>query len=147
MMDELESRRAAEGALDALKRHLIEREEEADAGFEVEGQNGVLNVLFDDPPGKFVITPNTPVRQIRISALSTSFSDYQNQFTPRERGSCRTCCAWNRKSRRANLRSRLPPLSRLRACAPLQRCYGATACPCNTMASFDKRRTLIPCAK
>jgi len=63
----------AEGALDALKRHLIEREEEADAGFEVEEQYGVLNVLFDDPPGKFVITPNTPVRQIWISALSTSF--------------------------------------------------------------------------
>ena len=56
-----------------LKRHLIEREEDEDAGFEVEEQNGVLNVLFEDPPGKFVITPNTPVRQIWISALSTSF--------------------------------------------------------------------------
>ena len=73
MMDELEFRRTAESALDALKRHLIEREEDEDAGFEVEEQNGVLNVLFEDPPGKFVITPNTPVRQIWISALSTSF--------------------------------------------------------------------------
>jgi len=73
MMDELEFRRTAESALEALKRHLIQREEEADAGFEVEEQNGVLNVLFDDPPGKFVITPNTPIRQIWISALSTSF--------------------------------------------------------------------------
>jgi iron donor protein CyaY len=73
MMDELQFRRTAESALDALKRHLIEREEEADAGFEVEEQNGVLNVLFDHPPGKFVITPNAPVRQIWISALSTSF--------------------------------------------------------------------------
>ena len=73
MMDEQEFRRAAESALESLKRHLIEREEEADAGFEVEEQNGVLNVLFEDPPGKFVITPNTPVRQIWISALSTSF--------------------------------------------------------------------------
>jgi CyaY protein len=73
MMDELEFRRTAESALDALKRHLIVREEEVDAGFEVEEQNGVLNVLFEDPPGKFVITPNTPVRQIWISALSTSF--------------------------------------------------------------------------
>jgi CyaY protein len=33
----------------------------------------VLNVVFDEPPGKFVITPNSPVRQIWISALSTSF--------------------------------------------------------------------------
>ena len=73
MMDELEFRRTAESALDALKRHLIEREEDEAAGFEVEEQNGVLNVVFDEPPGKFVITPNSPVRQIWISALSTSF--------------------------------------------------------------------------
>lgn len=73
MMDEQDFRRKAENALELLKRHLIEREEEDEAGFEVEEQNGVLNVAFDDPPGKFVITPNTPVRQIWISALSTSF--------------------------------------------------------------------------
>lgn len=69
----MEFRRHAELALDTLKQHLIEREEDEDAGFEVEEQNGVLNVLFDDPTGKFVITPNTPVRQIWISALATSF--------------------------------------------------------------------------
>jgi CyaY protein len=73
MMDELEFRRTAESALNALKKHLIEREEDEDAGFEVEEQNGVLSVLFEGPPGKFVITPNSPVRQIWISALSTSF--------------------------------------------------------------------------
>jgi CyaY protein len=73
MMDEQEFRRAAESALDALKRRLIAREEEEDAEFEVEEQNGVLNVLFEEPAGKFVITPNTPVRQIWISALATSF--------------------------------------------------------------------------
>ena len=73
MQDELEFRRAAESALDALKKHLITREEEDEAGFEVEEQNGVLNVVFEEPPSKFVVTPNTPVRQIWISALSTSF--------------------------------------------------------------------------
>ena len=73
MQDELEFRKVCESALDALKKHLIAREEDDEAGFEVEEQNGVLNVLFEDPPGKFVITPNTPVRQIWISALSTSF--------------------------------------------------------------------------
>jgi iron donor protein CyaY len=72
-MDEVEFRRAAEGALDALKKHLIAREEEDEAGFEVEEQGGVLNIVFEEPPGKFVVTPNTPVRQIWISALSTSF--------------------------------------------------------------------------
>jgi iron donor protein CyaY len=74
MIDDVEFRKAAETALDALLQHLIAREEDDGAGFEVEGgQGGLLNVLFDDPPGKFVITPNAPVRQIWISALSTSF--------------------------------------------------------------------------
>ncbi len=73
MVDELEFRRLAETALGSLMQHLIKREEDEGAGFEVEGQGGVLNVLFEEPPGKFVITPNTPVRQIWISALSTSF--------------------------------------------------------------------------
>ncbi len=73
MVDEQEFRSLAEIALSSLKQHLILREEEADAGFEVEEQGGVLNVDFEEPAGKFVITPNTPVRQIWISALSTSF--------------------------------------------------------------------------
>jgi iron donor protein CyaY len=70
-MDDQEFRRVAEAAIDDLKRSLLQAE--ADADFEVEEQGGVLNVAFDDPPGKFVITPNAPVRQIWISALSTSF--------------------------------------------------------------------------
>ena len=69
----MEFRRLAEIALDSLMQHLIAREEEAGAGFEVEQQGGVLNVEFEEPAGKFVITPNAPVRQIWISALSTSF--------------------------------------------------------------------------
>ncbi|MDR3742130.1 MAG: iron donor protein CyaY [Terracidiphilus sp.] len=73
MQDEQEFRRAAEGAIESLKQHLIAREEADDAGFETEEQSGVLNVVFEEPPGKFVITPNAPVRQIWISALSTSF--------------------------------------------------------------------------
>jgi iron donor protein CyaY len=73
MQDEQEFRRAAESALEALKQHLIEREESEDTGFEVEEQAGALNVLFEDAGSKFVITPNTPVRQIWISALATSF--------------------------------------------------------------------------
>src|SRR5580704_13304865 len=71
MLDETTLRRHCDGAMEARKKRLIEREEEG--GFEVEAQNGVLNVLFDDPPGKFVITPNAPIQQIWISALSTSF--------------------------------------------------------------------------
>ena len=73
MSDEQDFRRAAEAALGNLKRHLFAREEIEQAGFEVEEQGGVLNVLFEDPAARFVITPNTPVRQIWISALATSF--------------------------------------------------------------------------
>ena len=82
MLDELTFRRNADRAIESLKQSLIEAEEAG--GFEVEEQNGVLNVVFEDPPGKFVITPNAPVRQIWISALATSFkldwSEAQNEF-------------------------------------------------------------------
>ena len=73
MLDELEFRRLSEIALNSLLQHLIAREVEAESGFEVDEQAGVLNITFEDPAGKFVITPNAPVRQIWISALSTSF--------------------------------------------------------------------------
>jgi iron donor protein CyaY len=71
MLDETTFRRNADHAIESLKQTLIQREE-AD-GFEVEEQNGILTILFEEPPAKFVITPNTPPRQIWISALSTSF--------------------------------------------------------------------------
>ena len=73
MLDELEFRRLSEIALNSLLQHLIAREEELDSAFEVDEQGGVLNITFEEPAGKFVITPNAPMRQIWISALSTSF--------------------------------------------------------------------------
>ena len=71
MLDELDFRKHADDAIESLKKSLIDAEE--DGGFEVEEQNGVLNIVFEEPPAKFVITPNAPVRQIWISALATSF--------------------------------------------------------------------------
>jgi CyaY protein len=71
MLDELTFRRHADQAIESLKQSLIDAEETGN--FEVEEQSGALNVVFEEPPAKFVITPNTPVRQIWISALSTSF--------------------------------------------------------------------------
>jgi frataxin len=71
MLDELVFRRHADAAIESLKKSLIAAEEGGD--FEVEEQNGVLVIVFEEPPSKFVITPNAPVRQIWISALSTSF--------------------------------------------------------------------------
>jgi iron donor protein CyaY len=71
MIDEATFRHESDKALEALKQALIDAEEEG--GFEAEEKNGVLNVLFEDGAAKFVFTPNTPVRQVWISALSTSF--------------------------------------------------------------------------
>jgi iron donor protein CyaY len=71
MLDEPTFRRVCDSALESLKQSLIDAEEEG--GFETEEKNGVLNVLFEDDSAKFVFTPQTPVRQIWISARSTSF--------------------------------------------------------------------------
>ncbi len=87
-MDELDFRRKSDVAMDSLKRSLIAAENEAD--FEVEDQSGALHVSFDEPPGRFVISPNAPARQIWISALSTSFkldwSDRENDFVLEKTG-------------------------------------------------------------
>jgi CyaY protein len=72
MLDEPTFRRESDRALEFLKQSLI-RAEESVGGFETEEKNGVLNILFDDGTAKFVFTPNTPVRQVWISAQSTSF--------------------------------------------------------------------------
>jgi iron donor protein CyaY len=71
-MDEKEFQKRCDAAFEALRRRL---QEAGDVhGFEVEGGSGKLEVMFDDPEEtRFVISPNTPVRQIWISALTTSF--------------------------------------------------------------------------
>lgn len=71
VMDELEFRRHADASLGALKQSLIRAEDEL--AMEVEENSGALHISFEDPPGRFVITPNAPVRQIWISALVSSF--------------------------------------------------------------------------
>jgi iron donor protein CyaY len=71
MIDESTFRRVCDKSLESLKQSLIAAEEAGD--FEAEEKNGVLNVLFEDDSAKFVFTPQTPVRQIWISARSTSF--------------------------------------------------------------------------
>src|SRR5262249_47417313 len=47
----------------------------ADAdGFEIELQNGVLNLVFEEPAeARFVVSPNAPVRQIWVSAMARSY--------------------------------------------------------------------------
>jgi len=88
-MDEQEFQKRADAAFESLRRRLQEVGDER--GFEVEGGSGKLEVLFEDEDEtRFVISPNTPVRQIWISALTTSFklswSDAANAFVLEKTG-------------------------------------------------------------
>jgi frataxin len=70
MLDDTAFRQHADHALDSLKNALILAEESSD--IEVEDQSGALHISFEEG-ARFVISPNAPVKQIWISALSTSF--------------------------------------------------------------------------
>lgn len=89
MLDEKEFQRKADAAFQELKKRLLVL---ADAhGFDVEGESGKLEVIFEEPEeAKFVISPNTPIREIWISALSTSFklgwSDAKKTFVLEKTG-------------------------------------------------------------
>lgn len=81
-MDEQEFRRRVDAAFSSLTKSLYVAE--AGSDFEVEERDGAVHISFEEPPGRFVISPNAPVRQIWISALSTSFkldwADAANDF-------------------------------------------------------------------
>ena len=67
-----EFRVKADDALEEARRSLLPLADEE--GFEIELQNGVLQLLFEEPvDARFVISPNAPVRQIWVSAMSRSF--------------------------------------------------------------------------
>jgi iron donor protein CyaY len=71
MMDEQEFKNRADAALEALYKKLSAASDEFE--FEPDFNSGALAVEFDEPKGKFVVSPNTPVRQIWVSAHSRSF--------------------------------------------------------------------------
>jgi iron donor protein CyaY len=72
MLDEKDFQRKADASFEDLKKRLLVLGDEH--GFDVEGESGKLEVIFEEPEeAKFVISPNTPVREIWISALATSF--------------------------------------------------------------------------
>src|SRR5262245_12344782 len=67
-----EFRVRSDEALEQARRALLPLADET--GFEVELQNGVLNLLFEEPgEAKFVVSPNAPVRQIWVSAMARSY--------------------------------------------------------------------------
>jgi CyaY protein len=70
-MDDHEFQTQAGAALQDLYRRLAHAADEHD--FEVDFNSGALAVEFEDPPAKFVVSPNSPVKQIWVSAHSKSF--------------------------------------------------------------------------
>ena len=71
-LTEQEFRVKSDEALESARRALLPLADSA--GFEVELQNGVLNLVFEEPTEtKFVVSPNAPVRQIWVSAMARSY--------------------------------------------------------------------------
>ena len=71
-LTEPEFRLSADAALESLERALLPLCDEHDV--EIELQNGVMQIVFEAPaPAKFIVSPNAPVRQIWVSAMSRSY--------------------------------------------------------------------------
>jgi len=71
-LSEQEFRVKSDQALESAQRALLPLADEH--GFEVELQNGVLQIVFEEPSdAKFVISPNAPVRQMWVSAMARSY--------------------------------------------------------------------------
>ena len=70
MLDEQQFKLKADAELDRLFRDLGDASDEHE--FECDF-DGAIKLEFEDPPAKFVVSPNAPVRQIWVSAHSKSF--------------------------------------------------------------------------
>jgi len=72
-LSEQEFRTKSVAALEDARRALLPLADTGE-GFEVELQNGVLNLVFEEPSEmKFVVSPNAPVRQVWVSAMARSY--------------------------------------------------------------------------
>ena len=72
VLSEQEFRVKSDEALENARRTLLPLAD--NEGFEVDLQNGVLNLVFEEPSdAKFVVSPNAPVRQIWVSAMARSY--------------------------------------------------------------------------
>jgi iron donor protein CyaY len=70
-MTDQEFSQHADAALTSLDKALNTAAEEH--GFEIDMHGGALTLEFEDPPARFVVSPNSPVKQIWVSALNKSF--------------------------------------------------------------------------
>lgn len=71
VMDDKEFQARAGAALEDLYNRLGPAAEEHD--FEADFNAGALAIEFQDPPAKFVVSPNSPVKQVWVSAHMKSY--------------------------------------------------------------------------
>jgi CyaY protein len=71
-LSEQDFRVKSDQALDQARRSLLPLADQA--GFEIEFSDGTLNLLFEEPAeARFVVSPNAPVKQIWVSAMSRGY--------------------------------------------------------------------------
>ena len=87
-MTDQEFNSRADEALASLDHALSQAADEH--GFEIDMHSGALTLEFEDPHARFVVSPNSPVKQVWVSALNKSFKlDFdatQNTFVLRDTG-------------------------------------------------------------
>jgi frataxin len=72
MLSEHDFQKKSDALFEELKKRLLTQGDIHE--FDVEGESGKLEIIFEEPePARFVISPNSPIREIWVSALSTSF--------------------------------------------------------------------------
>jgi CyaY protein len=72
VLSEQEFRIKSDEALENLRRALLDFSDRE--GFEVEMQDGVLELVFEEPSEtRFIVSPNAPVRQIWVSAMARGY--------------------------------------------------------------------------
>ena len=71
-LSEQEFRIRSDEAIETTRRALMPLADQE--GFEIELQDGVLNLVFEEPnEARFVVSPNAPVRQMWVSAMSKGY--------------------------------------------------------------------------
>jgi CyaY protein len=71
-LSEQDFRMKSDAALQDARRALVPLADQE--GFEIEFNDGTLNLLFDEPSeARFVVSPNAPVKQIWVSAMARGY--------------------------------------------------------------------------
>ena len=71
-LTEQEFRIKGDEALESARRALLPLADTE--GFELELQNGVLDLVFEEPrAARLVVSPNAPMRQIWVAAMAKSY--------------------------------------------------------------------------